>query len=82
MPCIIQNLKTFRIIFTLGRMKSRPARRSTSSRFSMKSPKSSASNFTCDIVRQIRFPDWQSTEGGKREVRKDRAITQGAALGK
>ena len=28
-----------------------------------------------DIVRQIRFPDWQSTEGGKREVRKDRAIT-------
>jgi len=23
-----------------------------------------------DIVRQIRFPDWQSTEGGKREVRK------------
>ena len=24
-----------------------------------------------DIVRQIRFPDWQSTEGGKREVRRD-----------
>ncbi len=23
-----------------------------------------------DIVRQIRFPDWQSTEGGKREVMK------------
>jgi type I restriction enzyme R subunit len=23
-----------------------------------------------DIVRQIRFPDWQSTEGRKREVRK------------
>jgi type I restriction enzyme R subunit len=23
-----------------------------------------------DIVLQTRFPDWQSTEGGKREVRK------------
>ena len=23
-----------------------------------------------DIVRQIRLPDWQSTEGGKREIRK------------
>ncbi|MBM3179144.1 MAG: hypothetical protein FJZ86_02190 [Chloroflexi bacterium] len=36
----------------------------------MKLPKSSASNFTCGIVRQIRFPDWQSTEGGRREVRR------------